>query len=269
MTAAPFLRSIVAVRSSVPEDAFTAEALGTVREGSGVVIRENGLVLTIGYLITEAEEIWLTDHAGRVVPAHALAYDASGKILAVGETDELLARYPQARRLDVGKATVVPGLIDAHAHVGGLGFAMMGADLVGTRDKAEVFARLKAKAAGLKPGEWLLGSGWDQNDWPEKAFPSAAELDAQFPDRPVWLSRIDGHAGWANSAAMRAVPRDLSSWVHAWFGRGLSTDPARLRRRRTVHRPGRRMLQWRFRIRNAHGARACPGVRPGVGRHLG
>ena len=63
--------------------------------------------------------------------AHALAYDASGKILAVGETDELLARYPQARRLDVGKATVVPGLIDAHAHVGGLGFAMMGADLVG------------------------------------------------------------------------------------------------------------------------------------------
>ena len=142
--------------------------------------------------------------------AQAMAYDASGKILALGGTDELLARYPQARRLDVGKATVVPGLIDAHAHVGGLGFAMMGADLVGTRDKAEVFARLKAKAAGLKPGEWLLGSGWDQNDWPEKAFPTAAELDALFPDRPVWLSRIDGHAGWANSAAMRAVPRDLS-----------------------------------------------------------
>ena len=135
--------------------------------------------------------------------AHALAYDASGKILAVGETDELLARYPQARRLDVGKATVVPGLIDAHAHVGGLGFAMMGADLVGTRDKAEVFARLKAKAAGLKPGEWLLGSGWDQNDWPDKAFPTAADLDAAFPDRPVWLERIDGHAGWANSAALR------------------------------------------------------------------
>ena len=142
--------------------------------------------------------------------ARAMAYDASGKILALGETDELLARYPQARRVDVGAATVVPGLIDAHAHVSGLGFAMMGADLVGTRDKAEVFARLKAKAAGLKPGEWLLGSGWDQNDWPEKTFPTAAELDALFPDRPVWLSRIDGHAGWANSVAMRAVSRDLS-----------------------------------------------------------
>ena len=145
--------------------------------------------------------------------AQAMAYDASGKILAVGSTGELQARYPQARRLDVGSATVVPGLIDAHAHVGGLGFAMMSADLVGTASKAEVLARLRENAKGLKPGEWLVGRGWDQNDWPEKTFPNAADLDAAFPDRPVWLSRIDGHAGWANSAAMRAVKRDLTgSW---------------------------------------------------------
>ena len=137
--------------------------------------------------------------------AQAMAYDASGKILAVGDTGDLLARYPQARRLDLGKATVVPGLIDAHAHVSGLGFAMMDADLVDTRDKAEILERLRAKAAALKPGEWLIGRGWDQNDWPEKSFPSAADLDAAFPDRPVWLSRIDGHAGWANSAALRAA----------------------------------------------------------------
>ena len=71
----PVLRSIVGVRSLVPEDAFTATTLGTRREGSGVVIRDDGLVLTIGYLITEAEEVWLTSHDGRVVPAHALAYD--------------------------------------------------------------------------------------------------------------------------------------------------------------------------------------------------
>ncbi len=69
------LRSIVAVRASIPDDAFTATTLGTLREGSGVVIREDGLVLTIGYLITEAEEVWLTRHDGQVVPAHALAYD--------------------------------------------------------------------------------------------------------------------------------------------------------------------------------------------------
>ena len=75
MTIGKISRSVVAVRAMVPDDAFTANALGTRREGSGVVIRDNGLVLTIGYLITEAEEVWLTDQDGRVVAAHALAYD--------------------------------------------------------------------------------------------------------------------------------------------------------------------------------------------------
>lgn len=69
------LRSVVAVRSSIPDDAFTATTLGTLREGSGVVIREDGLVLTIGYLIIEAQEVWLTRHDGQVVPGHVLAYD--------------------------------------------------------------------------------------------------------------------------------------------------------------------------------------------------
>jgi len=75
MTLEHISRSVVAIRATVPDDAFTANALGTRREGSGVVIRDDGLVLTIGYLITEAEEVWLTDQHGRVVPAHALAYD--------------------------------------------------------------------------------------------------------------------------------------------------------------------------------------------------
>ncbi|MGO4736707.1 S1C family serine protease [Bosea sp. 2KB_26] len=75
MSIGPILHSVVGVRSSIPADAFTASALGTRREGSGVVIRDNGLVLTIGYLITEAEDVWLTTWTGRVVPAHALAYD--------------------------------------------------------------------------------------------------------------------------------------------------------------------------------------------------
>jgi S1-C subfamily serine protease len=69
------MRSVVAVRASIPENAFTADTLGTRREGSGVVIRENGLVLTIGYLITEADEVWLTRQDGSVVPAHPMAYD--------------------------------------------------------------------------------------------------------------------------------------------------------------------------------------------------
>ena len=84
------LRSVVAVRSSIPDDAFTAGTLGTRREGSGVVIRESGLVLTIGYLITEAEEVWLTTLDGRVIAAHPLAYDQEtgfGLLQALGDLD--------------------------------------------------------------------------------------------------------------------------------------------------------------------------------------
>lgn len=86
----PTLRSVVALRAHIPDDAFTARTLGTLREGSGVVIRENGLVLTIGYLITEANEVWLTTTDGRVVPAHPLAYDqvtGFGIVQALGALD--------------------------------------------------------------------------------------------------------------------------------------------------------------------------------------
>src|SRR3546814_9970613 len=84
----------------------------------------------------------------------------------------------------------------------------MRADLVGATSKDDVLARLRAFAADLPEGAWLLGRGWDQNDWPERTFPTAADLDVAFPDRPVWLTRVDGHAGWANTAAMDAVDQD-------------------------------------------------------------
>jgi S1-C subfamily serine protease len=82
------LPSVVAVRAHIPDDAFTAAGLGTLREGSGVVINEKGLVVTIGYLITEAEEVWLTTHDNRVVAGHALAYDQEtgfGLVQALGD----------------------------------------------------------------------------------------------------------------------------------------------------------------------------------------
>ena len=142
--------------------------------------------------------------------AEAMAFDDSGAIVAIGSRSDLLARYPGAARIDAGDATVVPGLIDAHAHISGLGLAKLQVDLVGTRGKEEVLQRLRDFARDLPPAAWLVGRGWDQNDWPEKQFPIAADLDAAFPDRPVWLSRIDGHAGWANSAALRAAKRDLA-----------------------------------------------------------
>jgi predicted amidohydrolase YtcJ len=142
--------------------------------------------------------------------AQAMAFDADGRILALGTRDALRHDYPGARRVDAGTATVIPGMIDAHGHMFGLGKAHLTADLVGTTGKDEIVARLRAFAGSLAPGAWLVGRGWDQNDWKDTAFPTAADLDAAFPDRPVWLERIDGHAGWANSAAMRAVGRDLS-----------------------------------------------------------
>jgi S1-C subfamily serine protease len=106
----PNLRSIVTVRTSIPDDAFTAPTLGTVREGSGVVIRDDGLVLTIGYLITEAEEVWLTRHDGRVVAAHVLAYDQEtgfGLVQALGGLGLPAMEFGDATEAMVGDAVVL------------------------------------------------------------------------------------------------------------------------------------------------------------------
>ncbi len=136
--------------------------------------------------------------------AEALAVRGD-RILMVGSDAALLEAYPDAERRDAGGRAVIPGLIDAHAHLMGQGLAMLQVDLVGTASKAEILERAQAFAATLPEGAWLTGRGWDQNDWPEKTFPTRADLDAAFPTRPVWLRRIDGHAAWANTAALRAV----------------------------------------------------------------
>ena len=174
-----------------------------------------------GHLLTAAR-IHTSDPALPV--ATAMAWDDGGRILAVGDAEELIARYPGARRIDAGDATVVPGLIDAHAHLVGLGHALMQADLVGARSTAEIVARLQAFARDLPEGAWLMGRGWDQNLWDDTAFPTAAVLDAAFPERPVLLERVDGHATWANSAAMRAAGRDLSGDWQPDGGRVLRKD---------------------------------------------
>lgn len=154
----------------------------------------------------------------------AMAWGDDGRVLATGDAAVLAARYPRARRVDAGDATVIPGLIDAHGHVMNLGDALMSADLVGTRSVAEVVARLQAFAATLPPDAWLIGRGWDQNLWPGQQFPTAADLDTAFPDRAVWLERVDNHAGWANSVALRAVDRDLGGKWQPDGGRILRVD---------------------------------------------
>jgi len=105
----PILHSVVGIRAQIPDDAFTASGLGTLREGSGVVIGEGGLVLTIGYLITEAEEVWLATHDGRAVPAHALAYDQEtgfGLVQALGRLDLPALEFGDAAHAKLGDRVI-------------------------------------------------------------------------------------------------------------------------------------------------------------------
>lgn len=132
------------------------------------------------------------------------------RIVETGSLEALTKKYPKAKQLDMAGATIVPGFIDAHGHLLGLGQSLIIADLMGTNSKAEIIQVLKQKANTLDQGQWLLGRGWDQNDWPEQTLPTAADLDQAFPNRPVWLERVDGHANWANSAAMQVAQQDLS-----------------------------------------------------------
>jgi hypothetical protein len=128
-----------------------------------------------------------------------------GVVTDVAPADEIRKKYPYARVIDVTGTTLLPGLTDAHGHLYGLGLSLDTVNLVGAVSYEEVVTRVKERARRAQPGEWILGRGWDQNRWPGKQFPTAAPLDAAVPDHPVWLRRIDGHAGLANSAAMRAA----------------------------------------------------------------
>ncbi|HEU0310709.1 MAG TPA: amidohydrolase family protein [Sphingomicrobium sp.] len=109
------------------------------------------------------------------------------------------------QRVDAGGRTLLPGLIDAHGHVMGLGFTAMQLDLTGTASIADLQARLKDYAAANPDARWVLGRGWNQENWANKHYPTSADLDAVVSDRPVWLTRVDGHAAIANSAALRAA----------------------------------------------------------------
>ena len=149
--------------------------------------------------------------------ADAILFDSSGRIHNVGGEQAMLEAFPDAMHIDLRGKTIIPGLIDSHAHLYGLALSLSQAQLRDTTSKEEVIQQLRHQEAHLSEGDWLLGRGWDQNDWPVKEFPSHADLDSAFPDRPVWLRRIDGHAGWANSAALAMADQDLSG---EWQPRG-------------------------------------------------
>jgi predicted amidohydrolase YtcJ len=152
-------------------------------------------------LILKMGRIWTGDPARPWAEALAIR---GGAIAAAGtraEVDRL--RGPATRIIDRPDAFTIPGLIDAHGHMESLGATRDEIDLRGVASLDEVARRVKARLDTTPRDSWITGRSWDQSLWPGGAFPTAAVLDSVAPDRPVWLRRVDGHAGWANSEAMR------------------------------------------------------------------
>ncbi len=124
-----------------------------------------------------------------------------GKFLEVGSSKDILAKYEAAIIEDADGQTIVPGFIDAHCHFLGLGLNQLAVDLVGTTSFDEVVKRV-IDFQNQNQGDYIIGRGWDQNDWEEKEFPNNALLNQLFPNTPIALTRIDGHAILCNQAAL-------------------------------------------------------------------
>jgi predicted amidohydrolase YtcJ len=129
-----------------------------------------------------------------------------GRVQFVGsERGALALSGASTRVIDLGGHTVIPGMVDAHAHLTGLGSALRTVDLTGTASYDEVIERVSARAAEVPAGTWIVGRGWDQNDWGDTRFPAHEALSSAVPDHPVYLTRVDGHAALVNAAALAAA----------------------------------------------------------------
>jgi hypothetical protein len=154
-------------------------------------------------LIVTNARIYTVDDSRPVVAAMAVR---DGRIAFAGSTREAMAlKGPSTKVLDLSGKTVIPGMVDAHAHLLGLGQSLKTVPLYGAKSYDEVIARVVAGAKGVPAGQWILGRGWDQNQWGDTRFPTHDALSRALPNNPVYLTRVDGHAGLANAAAMKAA----------------------------------------------------------------
>ena len=145
--------------------------------------------------------IYTADGARPVVDAMAIR---GGRVVFVGNGAGARALIgANTQTLDLGGGTAIPGMTDAHAHVTGLGSALASVDLVGTTSYDQVIARVVEKARSTPKGQWILGRGWDQNDWGDTRWPTHDALSRAVPDHPVYLERVDGHAGLVNALAIQ------------------------------------------------------------------
>ncbi len=151
------------------------------------------LILIGGHILTQTD-----------TPASTAVAVRGDAILSVGTDDQiLLSRGPDTKVVNLDGATVIPGLVDSHCHLYGLGKSLAQIDLMGTGSLEQILEIVTRDAAKFALDAWIEGRGWDQNDWEIKEYPHRQMLDEIIPDRPVFLRRVDGHAGWGNSAALR------------------------------------------------------------------
>jgi hypothetical protein len=177
-------------------------------------------------LITNANGIQI-DATGRLQHFTGLLVGDDGKVVRLLHRGE--AQPKAGRVIDEHGQTLLPGFIDAHGHVMDLGFVALELNLTDAHSLAEMQQQLRDYAAAHPENKWLIGFGWNQEHWPDKKFPTAADLDAVVSDRPVVLERVDGHAVVANSAAMKAagVTAETKSPPGGTIRDGLFVDAAR------------------------------------------
>jgi len=154
-------------------------------------------------LIVTNARIYTVDDAHPFVSALAVR---DGRVQFVGSEREALAlRGPSTRMVDADGKTIVPGIVDAHAHLLGLGFTLADVQLFDTRSYEQVVQRVVARLNGAPAGRWIRGRGWDQNKWGDTRFPTHEALSNVSPNNPVVLTRVDGHAILVNAVAMKAA----------------------------------------------------------------
>ncbi|WP_454598701.1 amidohydrolase [Qipengyuania sp. SM2507] len=144
------------------------------------------------------------DEDGKIDRFTALLIDDGGRVKAVYDREDERPRDIDYQ-LDGEGRVMLPGMIDAHLHVMGLGLSRLTLDLSDTNSLDEALAKIREFAADNPARPWILGRGWNQEKWGLGRFPTAAELDTAVSDRPVWLQRVDGHAAWGNTRALEAA----------------------------------------------------------------
>ena len=158
------------------------------------------------YLILTGADLW----TGEALRSGQAVVVKGPKILAVGDPEKLAKAHPKASVVALKGGTLLPGLIEGHAHVAGVGRLKRTVDLVGCQDLPEALGRIRTWSEAHASG-WIIGRGWDQNRWPTKAFPTAQDLDRLSGTRPAFLQRVDGHAAWVNGAALALAGIDAKT----------------------------------------------------------